>query len=559
VIGVVADPHDHPIVGEFFELFKTPWELYERGRSYDVVIVSSGDVPPANARLIVVYGSDIKNLDSQSVATCTRQEGGTLCDGEQRLPVYGRLLTFAKDSAGAPLLATSSGAAGLTIDRGGSTIKRLGYDLFQEVRFLLSRGQPIEHAHIPTLDLHIAMLRRWILEAGVALLEIPPAPAGHGFVACLTHDIDFTGIRNHRFDHTMWGFLFRSTIGAIQNLARRRIAMTRLLKMWGAAVSLPLVYLKLMKDFWDPFDWYLRVDGELPATYFVIPFRGRAGARVSSAHPSRRAAAYDIADLNDRFAALQQAGCEIGVHGIDAWHSTDQGRQERTRVAAVADVPADGIRMHWLLRDANTASVLEEAGYTYDASLGYNEAIGFLNGTAQAFRPSGTRSLLELPLHIQDGALFYPRALDLPEAEARIRCDAVIDSVRRSGGVVTVLWHDRSHGPERFWGDFYINLLQSLKTLGAWFGTAAQVIQWFRQRRAVRFERSRDGAGATIRLEHRGVEIRPPLNIRVHRRSGGRQLVTDLQWSGQATVDVNTDEPAEDIRTLLIDPVCLPS
>ena len=559
MIGVVAEPHDHPIVGEFFELFKTPWELYERGRSYDVVIVSSGDVPPVNARLIVVYGSDIKNLDSQSVATCTRQEGGTLCDGEQHLPVYGKLLTFAKDSAGAPFLDTSSGAAGLTIDRDGSTIKRLGYDLFQEVRFLLSRGQPIEHAHIPTLDLHITMLRRWILEAGVVLLELPPAPAGHEFAACLTHDIDFTGIRNHRFDHTMWGFLYRSTIGAIQDVARRRITLTRLLKMWGAAVSLPLVYLKLMKDFWEPFDWYLRVDGELPATYFLIPFRGRAGARVSSLHPSRRAAAYDIADLRDRFAALEQAGCEIGVHGIDAWHSADQGRDERTRVAAVADVPADGIRMHWLLRDANTASVLEEAGYNYDASLGYNDAIGFLNGTAQAFRPSGTRSLLELPLHIQDGALFYPRTLDLSEAEARIRCDAVIDRVRRFGGVVTVLWHDRSHGPERFWGGFYINLLQSLKTRGAWFGTAAQVIGWFRQRRAVRFERSSQGAGATIRLEHRGAEIRPPLIIRTHRRSAGRQVVTDLCWSGQATVEVNTAEHAEGTRLLRLDPVCVPS
>jgi len=335
--------------------------------------------------------------------------------------------------------------------------------------------------------------------------------------------------------------------------------MTRLLKMWGAAVSLPLVYLKWTKDFWDPFDWYLRVDGELPSTYFLIPFRGRAGEHVSSSHPSRRAVAYDLADLSDRFAALNRAGCEIGVHGIDAWHSAGRGREERARVADVTGAAASGIRIHWLLRDGNTASVLDEAGYTYDATFGYNETIGFLNGTAQAFQPAGTRTLLALPLHIQDGALFYPHALDLSEPEARTRCDAVIGSVRRFGGVITVLWHDRSHGPERFWGEFYINLVRSLKALGAWFGTAAQVVEWFRQRRAVRFARAGDGAAASIRLRHRGPEITPPLNIRIYRPSSGRPAMTDLQWSGRSSLEVNTAGHLEDSRMWSVDPVGFPS
>ena len=75
--------------------------------------------------------------------------------------------------------------------------------------------------------------------------------------------------------------------------------------------------------------------------------------------------------------------------------------------------------MHWLLRDANTASALEQAGYAYDPTVGYNETIGYRNGTTQVFRPLGAQTLLELPLHIQDGALFYPQRLDLSEPEAR--------------------------------------------------------------------------------------------------------------------------------------------
>ena len=31
MIGVIADPAEHDVVREFFELFKTPWEFYRSG------------------------------------------------------------------------------------------------------------------------------------------------------------------------------------------------------------------------------------------------------------------------------------------------------------------------------------------------------------------------------------------------------------------------------------------------------------------------------------------------------------------------------------------------
>jgi len=389
--------------------------------------------------------------------------------------------------------------------------------------------------HIPTLDMHIALLRNWILEAGIPLVEIPPAPADHSCLVCLTHDIDFIGIRNHRFDHTMWGFLYRSSIGAVRDVLRRRISLVRCLKMWAAAASLPLVYLKLVRDFWDPFDWYLRVEKRLPATYFIIPVKGRPGDRVNGRHASRRAAAYDISDLADRVPVLQKAGCEIAAHGIDAWHSVDKAREERTRLEAVTGAPAAGIRMHWLLRDADTSSVLDRAGYAYDAGLGYNETIGYRNGTTQVFRPLGARTLLALPLHIQDGALFFPQRLDLSEPDARRRCDVLLANARRLGGALTILWHDRSHGPERFWGDFYVDLVRALGSIGGWFGTAAQVVRWFEQRRAVRFERAAGGDAVRTAVRYRGPEIRPPLKIRVHRGS----TAVDLPWNGQSWVELD--------------------
>ena len=178
------------------------------------------------------------------------------------------------------------------------------------------------------------------------------------------------------------------------------------------------------------------------------------------------------------------------------------------------------MRVHWLLADADTPKTLEEAGYAYDSTMGYNETIGFRAGTLQVFLPPGNRSMLELPMHIQDGALFYPSYLGLNESEASSMCERVIRSAQEHGGVLTLLWHDRSHGPERFWGEFYARLVARLKTLNVWFASARQVVNWFRERRRVVFDRAE--------LKHEGAPIHPPLCVRVHAHGNSR----DIPWSG---------------------------
>jgi hypothetical protein len=488
MIGVIARADQEPVVAEFFELFKTPWEIHRSGRHYAVVIATVEEVPEVDADLLLHF--------RQGTARFVEYRG-------TRLPIYCH-----QDS--------KEKAAG----RG----EAIGYDLFEEVRHLLTAGQPAEHAHVPTLDLHIAMLRDRILAAGVPLLEIPPAPAGRDFIVCLTHDIDFIGIRRHLFDHTMWGFLYRSTIGALRRALAGRMPASRLLKTWRAAASLPFVFLGWARDFWEPFSWFLDVEQQLPATYFLIPFKGRVGEHVPGRHATRRATAYDVGDIPEWTTRLQEQGCEVGVHGIDAWHDAGKGRAELTRIADAIGKSRVGIRVHWLLSDSETASTLEQAGYDYDTTAGYNETIGYRNGTAQAFRPFGANTLLELPLHIQDGALFYPHNLDLPEADAARQCRLLIDHARSSGGVLTVLWHDRSHGPERFWGDFYISLVATLRSSNAWFATASQAVDWFRARRRVRFVRVDEGRGAGVRVVYDGQPIDPPLMVRRHESTRAEDL-----------------------------------
>jgi hypothetical protein len=230
---------------------------------------------------------------------------------------------------------------------------------------------------------------------------------------------------------------------------------------------------------------------------------------------------------------LTQAGCEIGVHGIDSWHSVEKARSERDRFATCGSSFRSGIRMHWLLQDTNTPSVLEEAGYLYDSTSGYNETVGFRSGTTQVFRPQGCQRLLELPMHIQDGALFFGDRLNMTEDDAWTRCTALLSHAQMFGGVLTVLWHDRSHAPERLWGDFYERMVMTLKSSGAWFGTASQVVEWFHQRRAVRF----DSDAELKALGDGQAAVNPSLTVRFH-----IPAVRDGHWHAPATfVDVAWD------------------
>lgn len=548
MIGVIHNTDEKEAVEEFFQLFKTPWEPFQHGMDYDVVLATAGCIPEIKARLLIIFSSEIGKFDSRNGIGGRSEDRGLLFhDKEFRVPIYRRALVFGEPRSGITCLHSDKGPVGIKIVSSDGVIMRIGYDLFREVGGLLSSGQPAGNAHIPTLEIHIALLREWILRAGISFLEIPPTPGGKRFLICLTHDIDFIGIRQHKFDHTMWGFLYRSTLGAFRNLVRRRISLAKFIRILGAAASLPLVWLDWKKDFWSPFEWYLKVENSLFATYFLIPFKGRAGEQVDSPSASKRAASYELSDVVEWIRIILQRGNEVGVHGINGWHNAEQGRAELERIRSATGSSTTGNRTHWLLRQESTARLLDEAGYSYDSTDGYNETIGYRSGTVQAYRPLGTQRLLELPVHIQDGALFYPNRLDLSEEEAMARCGELIENSKAFGGVLTVIWHDRSHAPERLWGEFYRRFVDRLRTLDVWFATCGQAMDWFRKRREASFVREHSNEGSNrVAIPQAAHAISPPLTLRVHRPptrliSGGATpggTSTDLLWDGSATVDV---------------------
>jgi peptidoglycan/xylan/chitin deacetylase (PgdA/CDA1 family) len=259
-----------------------------------------------------------------------------------------------------------------------------------------------------------------------------------------------------------------------------------------------------------------------PSTFFVIPFKGRPGKTREGTAPSFRASGYGAAEVAAQVRNLRSAGCEIGLHGIDAWLDSSSGREELQEIRKLTGERPLGVRMHWLYFDQQSPAALEQAGAVYDSTVGYNETIGFRAGTTQAYRPLDATQLLELPMHIMDTALFYPSYLNLSPAGATQQVAPMIAHAAQSGGAITVNWHDRSIAPERLWGKFYVDLINELKRQGAWFATMGEAAAWFRMRRSATFEVDKSGT-ACVKFEHGTGANLPGLCSRIHQAQGANQ------------------------------------
>src|SRR5206468_1023397 len=105
------------------------------------------------------YGASRGTFDSEAkIQILAQRNNATLSYQGDRIPISGRCLILA--GPGESVLQTEDRETlGIEFASGKQTLVRVGFDLFAEVERLLERGQSLEQARIPTLDLQIALLR----------------------------------------------------------------------------------------------------------------------------------------------------------------------------------------------------------------------------------------------------------------------------------------------------------------------------------------------------------------------------------------------------------------
>ena len=407
-------------------------------------------------------------------------------------------------------------------------------DIFKKISILLNQGIAHNRGREPLCEIYLDELREK-LKQFTTLVEIPPVPWGYSYMVALTHDVDITSVKERSWFSAGYAvyncFLNRDFIDGIRLL----VAKTKTFKKSFA------------KDPWNCFEDWMRIENEMgvKSSFYFIPFKDVAGIDA----PKIREAKYDLD--KGLIGKLVEDGWEVGVHGIDNWKRVEKGKEELQRISKLINSKV-GTRIHWLFFDDETWKRLDEAGYYYDTSFGYNDDVGLRAGTLQVYKPRDVKNLVELPLNIQDGSLFRRKYLDLSEKDAKERCDDVFGYAKRYGGVATLLWHQVSLAAPHNWGDFYGYLVDKGLKEGAWITRAVDVVDWFKMRRNVRLSYVKDENKLEIRL--RGLDMRegiPKIRLRIHVEPERIKKINEEYAVGNGYVDVRCDR--ERIEVVLID------
>lgn len=155
---------------------------------------------------------------------------------------------------------------------------------------------------------------------------------------------------------------------------------------------------------------------------------------------------YDVCapKLVDAIRKLRDGGWTIGLHqGSNSWQSGSRMATEKKRVEQAAVMPVTHCRQHWLKFSwQDTWAAQSDAGFTTDATLGFNDKPGFRSGAALAVHPwhserHGPLPIDALPLVVMDSQI---RNFAAPNGGMH-EIVKWITEIRAVGGVGTVTWH----------------------------------------------------------------------------------------------------------------------
>jgi peptidoglycan/xylan/chitin deacetylase (PgdA/CDA1 family) len=307
----------------------------------------------------------------------------------------------------------------------------------------------------------------------------PVWPDGKPFAVCLTHDVDMV------------------TFNSLRQVFRKRMEAHRKEENWIQKAKGFLATGRICgttafhKEDRDPLHCYERwlwVEDQVCArsTFFFWP----GWNAVNKHHHSD--CTYELTDplvfdgqkctVADMIREIDGRGWEIGLH--PSWYSFDDVDEMKRQKAALEKALGHevvSVRQHYLHYDIRvTPRVQAEAGFKYDSTLGFNGNIGFRFGTCHPWELYDLLSdmklpIIEVPLIVQDGALFNPlRGMCLDEERAFQYVAQITEAVESVGGVLTLLWHPNSIIDYSSWS-LYLRVLKYLKEKNAWFGSVCKI------------------------------------------------------------------------------------
>jgi peptidoglycan/xylan/chitin deacetylase (PgdA/CDA1 family) len=319
------------------------------------------------------------------------------------------------------------------------------------------------------------------------LQPLPRWPGGKKFAACLTHDVDLVNFKSlpAQVRH------LQATLKAgPRGKAWYQNSLKSLAKL-GVCVSSHLAAGRRPVRF-EP---WLELESRLGfrSTFFFFPAQAcRYHPLDGACYRHRDRLSFEGGELTvaEFMRELTLRGWEVGLHGT--YYSSDDSaelKRQKEQVERSLGQEIVSIRQHCLHYDIlSTPRAQSQAGFKYDTTLGFNRVIGFRHGIALPFHHYDLEAdqplpLIQIPLHIQDGALMRPDNLDLAPEPALARAKELIDKVEETNGLVTLLWHPATYDeqvPGWFW--VYGELLNYLAAKEVWVAPVREIGAWWEQR-----------------------------------------------------------------------------
>lgn len=191
---------------------------------------------------------------------------------------------------------------------------------------------------------------------------------------------------------------------------------------------------------------------------------------------------YSLENWIQEIGVIIDSGWEIGLHGsYHAFNDLQRILLEKKRLETILANIIVGYRNHFLrFKLPTTWELLRSAGFHYDVTYGFPEAVGFRNGMCHPYYPFNLETnqfikILEIPLVIMDTSLFQYMGLDIRGAWEVIK--NLISVIEERRGAISLLWHNSSMFDERL--KLYEKILAFCANKNAWLTSGVTLQKWW--------------------------------------------------------------------------------
>ena len=336
---------------------------------------------------------------------------------------------------------------------------------------------------IPEVDVWVEELRQ---KSGAGQ-DSEKWPDQNEFAVCLTHDVDHVSTRPSLRE---LGRIFNSSTtnslpSAKSKLRRYLIPLLVFLRESLRAAGRDRKYVTELERCVD-----LEKKYNFLSTYFYTVYpRGRKTSYDC---------VYELSDeifwrgerqkISEAIKDLVSEGFEAGLHG--SYFSAVEKEvfeEELERLSSPLGQKIQSTRQHYLHWDIHqTPQIHSETGILTDSTLGYARDIGFRSGTSKPYFMFDLRNRkifnqIQVPLIVHDVSLFSVGALEFDLEMAKRVTKQILDHVKQTNGVLTVLFHPE-YMSKPVHSEYYSWLLETLASEPAWITTVGNLGEYWRER-----------------------------------------------------------------------------